>query len=318
MIAWWALVGCQFQVDFDPDQTGSTADTGPPRLGPALVTTTHCSSKPEPWVYEVDSTLTGGPVTGATTVLHGVALERIEFLVATGGIEIRVGAVSAPQIDTTLAADATLWFEVAAGTLTLTGLCKTGGACSAPSTVITLPEPVDTVVGQSGIGPVVVTDAARRDVVITSLTGDITVTGDTAGILAKTLEGDVTLDAPRGQVIDLSAPSGRIEFAGSATTELCAVTGLGPLDTTVQRADVVYLQSSAADVTAAFATRVRRTHVHNVSGATRLEVPAGAYDIQYAVLPSGGVTLDGVTDDPRSPDRISGSSVTGTVEIVGT
>ncbi|MEO0601821.1 MAG: DUF4097 family beta strand repeat-containing protein [Myxococcota bacterium] len=318
---WWLTwVACELIVDFDPGETAGedpsttaqTGDTGlPPVEGPFVVQGTECSGFVPAAVtptlpFAIDSTPLSGPVT-----FTGLELEEFLF-VADANVEITVGDVPGPRVTppgegTVVLADAD------DDQLFVVTFCAVEN-CEAFTLRVTVPAPIDRIIGATGTGGITITEAAITDVLVEANRGDVRVTGDTWGIFAATLDGAVIVDAPSAQIVDLHTSTGPLTMSGSATTELCATSDLGDLDVTSSASALVTLEATNGAITADLASRPQRLDLSIVVGSADVRLPGGAYDIELVSIPESGLVLQGIENEASAEAQITGSSLgTGTI-----
>ena len=138
-------------------------------------------------------------------------------------------------------------------------------------------------------GDVRLSDIRTADLTLTS--GDIVVSGATAGVKASSRSGDMTVTDSRGAVT-LQAGSG----------DLRAVDLAGPVSARTTSGDIEVRLTAPASVTAEAS-----------SGDVRVTVPAGAYRVRTAR--SSGDASVGITDDPSAANVLDVRTRSGDVTI---
>lgn len=138
-------------------------------------------------------------------------------------------------------------------------------------------------------GDVRLTDIRTADVTLDS--GDIMISGATAGVKAESTSGDMTVTGGKGAVT-LQAGSGDVR----------AVDLTGPVTARTDSGDVEVTLTAPASVTA-----------QATSGDVRVTVPAGAYQVR-AHADSGDASV-GIANDPSARNVLDVSAGTGDVTV---
>lgn len=202
--------------------------------------------------------------------------------------------------------------DVVDGVLTLRSACTAGQLVCRAEHELRLPAGVrvDGVVGSGGL-------------VSEGHVGDLGLNVGSGGVVIEDGEGALTLDIGSGGVV-VEGHSGPITVdVGSGGAVLSEVSG--DLDLFVSSGGVVadgltstsvVAEVSSGGLSLDFDARPALIDGAVSSGGAQVEVPAGAYRLELSA-DSGGVSIDGVQDDPESDDLIRLSVSSGGITLEG-
>jgi hypothetical protein len=143
--------------------------------------------------------------------------------------------------------------------------------------------------GEIRAGSIALTDVGAVDVTLTS--GDVTIDGSSAPVKIKATSGDVTVSRAPG--VTMEATSG----------DLRAREISGPVAARVTSGNIDLELATPASVTASVS-----------SGDLMLLVPAGSYQIRQHTT-SGDANIEGITNDPRSPNVLDLRARSGNLNV---